>query len=142
MKPPVRKPYVKTIAVGPEDIDAQGHVSNVKILDWANQAAIEHSELLGFDVPRYEEIGGIFVVRRHEIDYHAPAYQSDTLTLFTWPSAHQRSVAERRHEIHREADGALIAKVLTTWVYVDTKTGRPKRMPPEVTEAFNPANFL
>ena len=142
MTPPVGKPHVKTITVGPADIDALGHVSNVKILDWANEAAIEHSEVLGFDVPRYMQIGGMFVVRRHEIDYLASAYEGDRLTLFTWPSAHKRTTAKRRHEIYRNGDGVLIAKVLNTWVFVDTETGRPKRMPPEIVEAFDPANFL
>lgn len=142
MTPPVRNPFVKTITVSSADIDAQGHVSNVKILQWANEAAIAHSDALGFDVPRYKEVGGIFVVRRHEIDYHAPAYEGEVLTLFTWPSDANRSLAERRHEIHRERDGVLIAKVFNLWVYVDVETGRPKRMPPEVLEAFDPAKFV
>ncbi len=141
MKPPVSNPFVKSITVQPADIDEQGHVSNVKILEWANEAAIAHSTALGYDVPKYKEIGGIFVVRRHEIDYHAPALLGDELRLFTWPSRRSRLKAERRHEIRRVSDEALIAQVLNVWVYVDTETGRPKRMPPEVREAFDPKNF-
>lgn len=142
MEPPVRNPYVVRIKVSEADIDAQGHVSNVRVLDWANQAAIAHSAALGYDVPRYKEIRGIFVVRRHEIDYHAPAYLGEELELFTWPSTLERLSSKRRHVIRRKSDGALIAEVLNVWVYVDTETGRPKRIPPEVRATFDPANFL
>jgi acyl-CoA thioester hydrolase len=142
MEYPARNPYVRHLTVLAGDIDAQGHVSNVKILDWMNQAAIEHSDALGFDVPRYREIGGIFVVKRHEIDYVSSAYEGERLIQFTWPSAARRSAAERRHEIRRDSDGAVIARGLNHWVYVDIETGRPKRMPAEVLEAFDPAKFV
>lgn len=142
MEPPVRTPYVRRRTVQPEDIDAQGHVSNVKVVDWMNQVAIEHSDALGFDVARYREVGGIFVVKRHEIDYLASAYAGEELIQYTWPSARRRSAAERRHEIRRAADEAVIARGVTQWVYVDIASGRPCRMPPAVAEAFDPAKFL
>ena len=142
MQPPVSSPFVKAISVQEADIDAQGHVSNVKILEWANDAAIAHSTALGYDVAKYMQIGGIFVVRRHEIDYHAPAFLGDELRLFTWPSTLERLRCERRHQIRRVSDEALIAQVLNLWVYVDAENGRPKRIPPEVREAFDPKNFV
>ena len=77
MEPPVKNPYVVEITVCEDDIDAQNHVSNVRVLDWANRAAIAHSDALGFDMARYREIKGVFVVRRHEIDYYAPADYSE-----------------------------------------------------------------
>ena len=63
----------------PTDIDAQNHANNVRVVDWMNTAAVEHSNQLGFDVPRYQEIGGIFVVRRHEIDYISPSFEGERL---------------------------------------------------------------
>lgn len=139
---PASNPYVRHLVVPPEAIDAQGHVSNVQILAWMNEIAIEHSDSLGYTVERYKEIGGIFVVKRHEIDYLASAYEGERLIQFTWPSGARRSAAERRHELRREDDGVVIARGLNQWVYVDTETGRPKRMPPEVLEAFDPAKFV
>ena len=40
------------------------------------------------------------------------------------------------------SDDVLIAEILNVWVYVDTETGRPKRIPAEVIETFDPANFI
>ncbi|MGE0707188.1 MAG: acyl-CoA thioesterase [Planctomycetota bacterium] len=130
------------IEVVEADIDAQGHVSNVRVLDWMNQAAIAHSEALGFDVPRYREVGGIFVVRRHEIDYLAPAYLGQRLVLHTWPCGRvRRSLAERRHHLVRAEDGQVVAQGLNQWVYVDIESGRPRTMPPEVLATFDPAQW-
>lgn len=82
------------------------------------------------------------MVKRHEIDYLAPAYEGEELLQWTWPSAAGRSAAERRHLIRREADGAVIARGFNRWAYVDIATGRPARMPPEVLAAFDPAKFV
>jgi len=126
----------------PTDIDAQNHANNVRVVDWMNTAAVEHSNELGFDVPRYQEIGGIFVVRRHEIDYISPSFEGERLRAYTWPVAPiRRCLAQRRHVIVRLADGAVIARGLNHWVFVDTERGRPMTMPPVILETFDPSQW-
>jgi acyl-CoA thioester hydrolase len=137
----VGRPFILRVTVGPHEIDAQGHASNVAVLDWMNRAAIAHSAALGFDADAYRRLGGMFVVRRHVIDYHAPAQRGDELLCATWPSRAERATAERRHEIVRALDGRAIATGVNTWVYIDSGTRRPRRMPPELRAAFDPAAF-
>jgi acyl-CoA thioester hydrolase len=129
------------IRVSAADIDALDHVSNVKIVDWMNRAAVEHSNAVGFDIARYREIGGVFVVRRHEIDYLASALLGDEVVASTWPTLLGKASAERHHEIKRVADGVVIARGFNVWAFVAFKTGRPVRIPPEVLAAFDPARF-
>lgn len=142
LRPPAKNPFVMPITVVADDIDAQGHVSNVKVLDWMNQAAIAHSDALGYDVARYKEIGGIFVVRRHEIDYLSSAYLEEELLLYTWPSGIKRVAAERSHELQRPSDGAVVARGMNVWVWVDMASGKPTRIPPDVSDAFHPKHFV
>jgi acyl-CoA thioester hydrolase len=142
MEPPVKNPFQLRFTVTAEDIDDLDHVSNVRIVHWMNRAAVEHSQALGFDVARYRELGGVFVVRRHEIDYLASAKLGDELVAFTWPISFQRSSAERRHEIRRVADDKVIARGMNLWAYVDFTSGRPTRIPPPLLEAFDPARFV
>ena len=142
MEPPVRNPFVLRFTVTADDIDELDHVSNVRIVHWMNRAAVEHSASLGFDVKRYRELGGVFVVRRHEIDYLASARKGDGLVAFTWPTVFQRSSAERRHEIRRVSDDRVMARGFNLWAYVDFTTGRPTRIPPVLLEAFDPARFV
>lgn len=138
---PVPRPFTLPIEVTEEDIDAQRHVSNVRIVAWMSRLAWRHSCALGYDMAQWHVIGGWFVVRRHEVDYHASAVLGDRLLGITWPSKIGRVTAERRHQIRRLSDGRLIAEGLNVWAYVDIQTGRPARIPRAVADAFDPAHF-
>ena len=135
------KAFVWPIRVERDAIDAQGHASNVAILSWMNQAAWEHSRALGWDVAQYRELGGWFVVRRHEIDYHGRAMEGDALQCMTWPTGLAKATAERRHVVIRPADQVVVAKGMNVWAYVDAESARPRRIPPALREAFDPAKF-
>ncbi len=135
------KAFQLPLTVAEEDIDAQGHVSNVTIVKWMSRAAWEHSRSLGFDLEKYNALGAWFVVRRHEIDYHAPANLGDALVVHTWPTGMGKATAERRHVILRPVDGALIARGLNIWAFIDQRTGRPRRIPQSARDTFDPKRF-
>lgn len=137
-----RNPFVLAVKVLPEHIDAQGHASNVAILNWMNEAAIAHSAHLGYNAHAYLKLQSMFVVRRHEIDYSSPARLDDDLLCATWPSHMEKATAHRRHEIIRLSDNRKIATALNIWAYVDIATGRPRRIHHEVLAAFNPDLFV
>jgi len=157
---PVEHAYVMPLTVAEADIDAQDHVGNVRIVSWMNRAAIDHSAALGWDIEAYRRVGGMFVVRRHEITYHRQARLGDAVRCYTWPSDIGRATAARHHLIVRVPDataadpptddatagvtevaGDLIAEGVNLWAFVDANTGRPRRIPAELRAAFDPANF-
>ena len=116
-------------------MDSVGHVNNAVYLHYVEDAAIEHARALGFDEARWREFGGVWVVRRHEIDYKLPAVAGDELDVTTRITAIERVQATRRTEIARVRDGALIAEAVTYWVWVGLD-GRPRRLPPEVVSSL------
>lgn len=65
------------------DIDELGHVSNLVYLRWVLDTALAHSRSVGWDIPQYQQLGAVFVVRRHEIDYIAPVTIGQTITAET-----------------------------------------------------------
>jgi acyl-CoA thioester hydrolase len=130
--------FATQIKVSHEHIDVQGHVCNVTIVALLNRATLAHAESLGWDAAAYRKLGGMFVVRRHEIDYRNMAFLDDVLRLETWVVAMEKARAERRHRIVRAADGVIIAESVNYWTYVDMTTGRPQRFPDVVVEAFCP----
>ena len=140
--PPASRPFVLHYMVPPEDIDAQGRASNIEFVRWMNLAAIAHSHHLGFDHERFVKLDAMFVVRRHEIDYRLAVFAGDNLELRTWPSLMRAATAHRAHEMVRVSDGAVVARGMNVWAYVQLETGKPVRMPPEVLEAFDPAKFV
>ena len=123
----------------PEDIDLLGHVSNIAYVRWIQEVAEAHSASVGWDHTAYVALGAVFVVRRHEIDYRAPAFAGDRIELCTWAGWWRPASALRRTEITRVSDGAPLASAATTWALVATDGGRPRRIPDELRLPFCPA---
>jgi acyl-CoA thioester hydrolase len=117
-------------------MDALGHVNNAVYQHYLEQAAIEHSEFLGFGHKRYEELGGVFVMRRIEIEYLRPAVAGDTLEVTTWLQQVRGPRAIRRYEIRQQGEEQLLVTAEALWVWVDTKTMRPRAIPPLILDAF------
>lgn len=120
----------------PEDIDLLGHVSNISYVRWIQEVAEAHSASLGWDHAAYVALGAVFVVRRHEIDYRAPAFAADRVVLTTWAGLWRAASAVRHTEITRASDGAPLASAATTWALVATDGGRPRRIPDELRQPF------
>ena len=127
--------FERTLTVAAGDIDVLGHVGNQVYLGWLLDAAESHSSAVGLTWARYQELGGVFVVRRHELDYLAPAFEGEQLRVLTWISASARATSTRAYEIWR-GDRCLM-RAQTTWAFVSLSTGRPTRIPPEVFAAFD-----
>ncbi len=134
----VADPFLFALTADDSDLDGQGHVNNAAYLRWMDRAAYAHSAAVGYDREAYARLGATFVVRRHEIDYLVPAYAGDRIIVATWPRQMSKATALRRHQIVRAGDGITLARAMTTWVFIDPRTGRPRRMPQAMIRAFNP----
>lgn len=133
-------PYVQTVTVGPEHLDAFQHTNNVVYLGWMEEVAWAHSVALGFGMDDFRRLGAGCVARRHELDYLAPTFAGDTLHVATWIAQNQgRLDMWRAYQIVRAQDGRTVLRGRTRWVCVDLKTGRPRRQPPEFVAAYRPA---
>ncbi|MCC7192703.1 MAG: acyl-CoA thioesterase [Phycisphaeraceae bacterium] len=130
--------FVYETTVQPEAIDGQGHVNNAVYVQWMDRAAFAHSCAVGYDWAAYQQLGASFVVRRHEVEYLAPAFLGQKIVDATWPGEMDRFTAMRQHQIIRLNDGVTLARAVTTWIYLDLKTGRPRRIPAEMIAAFRP----
>jgi acyl-CoA thioester hydrolase len=128
--------FSHTIEVADADIDFLGHASNLAYLRWVQDVAIAHSEAVGLDYDAYVKLGGVFFIRRHEIDYLRPALRGDKLEVRTWVDSAAAAKTDRRTEVKRTSDGKILAKAATIWGFVDVVTGRPTRIPPAIRDAF------
>ncbi len=128
--------YTIKLRVRRYEVDVLNHVNNAVYQHYLEQAAVEHSEHLGFTYERYREIGGIFVLRRITIDYLRPAMAGDTLLVTTWLAQMRGPRAVRRYEIRREPDNELLLTAEALWAWIELATGRPKPIPRELLAAF------
>ena len=128
--------FSHTIEVTDADIDFLGHASNLAYLRWVQEVAIAHSESVGLDYEAYRKLGGVFFIRRHEIDYLRPALRGDKLEVRTWVDSAAAAKTNRRTEVKRQSDGKILAKASTIWGFVDITTGRPTRIPEIIRTVF------
>ncbi len=136
MNPTMNLVHEHPIRVDASAVDINGHVNNTEHVRWMQEAAIAHSTALGWPMERYREIGRTWIVRRHEIEYLAPAFAGDDLLAQTWVDSFRQVRSIRKYRILRPRDGAIVAVAQTLWVFVDTSTGRPSPIPAELIADF------
>jgi acyl-CoA thioester hydrolase len=129
--------FVEALVAPETDVDGLGHVSNVAYVRWVQEIAIAHSSAVGWDWDAYLRLGAAFVVRRHELDYLLPVFAGERVELVTSIASWSAATSVRRTRIVRD-DGRDALRAATTWALVSLETGRPRRIPPEIVEAFAP----
>ena len=128
-----RKVFTRTFTPVPSDIDANGHVNNVVYLGWAQDLAIAHWESVA---PAEAQATWAWIALRHEIDYRRALLPGETAQGRTWVSDIAEGPRFDRFVRIDAEDGAMCAQVRTTWVLIEQSTGRPRRVPPWMTERF------
>lgn len=122
--------------IGAEDVDAYGHVNNVAWVRFVVELAEAASRAAGFGAAAYRALGGVWIVRRHEIDYHRPALPGETVIEETWVESMRGAASVRRSRFLRASDGAILVEARTRWAFVDARTHRPRRIPRALLEGF------
>ncbi|MCA9600150.1 MAG: acyl-CoA thioesterase [Myxococcales bacterium] len=133
MTPPANA-HTHRFTVPTSDIDELGHVGNVSWVRWVNEAATEHSRSVGLDLAAYKELGLLWVVRKHEIEYLGSAFAGEELEAATWVDSIKGATSLRQTRFYR--DGKLLCRAATTWVLLSIATGRPTRVPPELLARY------
>jgi acyl-CoA thioester hydrolase len=120
------------------ECDAYSHVNNANYLRYMQEAAMRASAAVGWDVARYTAIGQHWLVHDTTIEYLAPLRYGDTVRVKTWVLDFQRVRSRRAYELYEAGSGQLCARATTEWVYLDTQTGRPARIPAAMIAHFLP----
>lgn len=124
------------IKVGPEHIDSLNHVNNEVYIKWLMQAADAHSSSVGFTLQNFLKDNACFVVRRHEVDYLAPAFLNEELVVETWITDMKEKKSTRVYHIKRKIDGRTLIRAQTLWVYIELAGGKPVEIPKKIIDAF------
>ena len=114
-----------------EDIDQQGHVNNVRYVQWIQDVAVAHWR----EAATAEQLEGVtWVVLRHEIDYLRPAFAGEEITARTWVGKASAAKCERFTEISRGDE--ILVRAKSIWCALDSKTFRPRRIDDGIKEKF------
>jgi len=125
--------FALEITAAPADIDELGHVNNAAWVRWIQDIATAHWEAVA---PPEHRDAYVWVVVRHEIDYLRSVGPGETVTGRTWIPDPPRGAKFDRHIEFVGADGKPRVRAKTTWAIIDKASGRPLRVPAEVSAPF------
>ena len=126
------KSFSTSLEVQPEQIDGLGHVNNIHYLQWVQDVAQAHWEVL---TKKIEKPLGIWVVRSHMITYKQPALMGDLLTLKTYVKQSRGVLSERIVEI-LNTEQTVLAVCSTQWCYLNKESKKPEAIPRSILCLF------
>ena len=130
-------PFIWEVAVEKGDIDDFRHTNNTIYLNWMGETAWAHSKALGIDFETYRRLNRGMVVRRHEMDYLAPALEGERIQIGTWITGNDARLRLIRHFQMRNAEtGVTLFRGMTEFVCINMETGKPVRMPSEFVATY------
>jgi acyl-CoA thioester hydrolase len=104
-------------------------------VQWMQDAAVRHYEAMG-GTGLTQAIQATWVVRSHMIEYLRPAFEGERIRVLTWVVNLRRVRSLRRYRFIRIADGQLLVRGETDWVFVDVNGGAPRAIPVEIAGLF------
>jgi acyl-CoA thioester hydrolase len=130
--------HTRTFRVRNYECDAYGHLNNANYVRFMQETAMDASSAAGYGVVRYTEMGRQWWIRATEIEYLKPVVFNDQIEIKTWVADFRRISSRRMYEFHLAGTGELVARGYSDWVFLETATGKPTSVPPEMGDAFFP----
>lgn len=120
---------------GAEHIDELGHVNNAVWVQWIQEVSTSH---WAARASAEEQAAHVWVVVRHEIDYHRPLLPGQSVTAHTWVADAASGAKFDRHMVFLGEGGVKHVTARTTWALLDRASGRPMRVRAEMIARFAP----
>lgn len=120
------------------ECDAYGHVNHANYLRYMQETAFDASAAVGYDIPRYQAMNRTWLIKETDITYLRPLTYGDSVIIKTWVIDFRRIRCRRVYEMRLASTGATVAQAITEWVYMDSQTWRPIKVPDEIAQAYLP----
>lgn len=117
----------------PDEIDQLGHVNNAVYVRWVQDAGTEN--WFAHATPAMQETYH-WVCLRHEIDYRDPVLAGETVEVRTWLGRVTGPRFDRHVDIRKPGAPKFSCQAVTTWLMLETASGRPRRIGDDVLEVF------
>ncbi len=117
--------FERTFFIHTYEIDAEGRVHVLSLLNFLQDAAAGHAARLGFSVPDLVKRGLTWVLSRYRVSVERYPRFFEEVAVATWPSGLERSFALRDFEI--SDDRGILLRATSSWMLLDLETKRPVR---------------
>lgn len=128
--------YTLTSQLGYGDVDHSLDLNLRGAMGLMQEAAILHSDQVGYSVEDVERTRVIWMLSQWRIRLEKPLHWKSSVTVRTWPRTLERATSLRDFEILDEA-GERAAIGESAWALVSADTGRITRITPEIIAAYD-----
>jgi acyl-CoA thioester hydrolase len=130
--------HLRTFRVRYYECDAFKRLNHTNYLRYMQEAAFDASAAAGYGLARYEAMERLWLVRETDIEYMRPLRYGDRVQVKTWVADFGRVRSRRDYEFRLAGSGEMAARAYTDWAFLDSRTGRPARIPADMVAAFFP----
>jgi acyl-CoA thioester hydrolase len=130
-------PFIQPIRPSTQDIDGLEHTNNAIYVQWCESIAWAHSASFGLDLQAYRRLDRAMAIREARYEYLLASNLGDELLIGTWlVGSDRRLTLQRRFQIIRPRDNAIILRGHWELVCIEISSGRARRMPEEFCKAY------
>ncbi|RLI76470.1 acyl-CoA thioesterase [Archaeoglobales archaeon] len=122
--------YSFEIEVWFRDVDSFGHVNNAAICSYLETARFKYFK------EKFGSFKATFVLARAEIDYLAPLFLGEIVTVNMWVGKIGNTSWEFVYEIKEKETNRLAVKAKTIQVWYDLKQNKKMPIPEDVRKVF------
>src|SRR5574344_45631 len=122
--------YTAQTTVRTYECDSYGHVNNAVYLNYLEYARMEYLHQIGFDYNGVVAAGFYLYVTHIDIHYKASAFLDDAIQIEVSAKS-LGAVSGTIHQVLTKKDGTICAEADVTWATVNSKDGKPCRLPKE-----------
>ena len=133
------EPFSIPVRIYYEDTDVGGVVYYANYLRFIERARTDWLRAAGFELDVIQrDLKAVFVVRRVEADYHAPALLGNLITVTAEPTdvGASRLIIRQRVTRRNENSDELLFSAVVTLAFIASDLSGPIRMPPAMRAAM------
>jgi medium-chain acyl-[acyl-carrier-protein] hydrolase len=128
--------FIRDYLVHYYEIDVKRKLTIPALIHYFEDIAILNSEARGYTLEYYDKTNHGFMLIKWNIKIHSMPDFNDTITIITQPYSFKRFLANRKYRVENK-NGKLLAEAKTLWVFADTKTRKPDRIPEDLYLGFD-----
>lgn len=116
-------PYFEKFKVRAAETGPDGQVKLPAMVNYFQEAAWQHADILGVSVPALQSKGHTWVLHRLVLQLKQPVRKGETVEIETWPSDVEKFFTYRDFRFRNEKN-ELVAEGCTAWVVIDLEKRR------------------
>ena len=127
--------YEMECVVATSDLGRKGCLKLRSLIDYLQDCSVFQSESLGVGIEHLEKTKTAWILNSWQICINKMPSLGDEIFVQTWPYDMKGFFGYRNFQIV-DKEGNVLAFANTVWIYVNTETGRPLRIPQELMDIY------